>query len=248
MREPAWLDPRDPAWFPPPEQALRDPDGLLAVGGDLSPERLLAAYRRGIFPWYSEGQPILWWSPDPRLVLFPRELHVSRSLRKTLRRRPFAITLDAAFEDVIRACAQPRRGESGTWITEEMRHAYTRLHRLGWAHSVEAWQDGRLAGGLYGVAMGRVFFGESMFSRVSDASKAAFVHLVHQLAAWGYALIDCQVETAHLRRLGAAPVPRERFLALLDEHIRDPAAADPWQLDPAVAAAVAESGGRFPAA
>jgi len=215
------LDPRDPeAPFPDPEEALPEPNGLLAVGGDLSPARLLRAYREGIFPWFNEGEPILWWSPDPRLVLFPERLKISRSLRKTLKKRPFVITFDRAFAEVVRLCAETRPG--GTWITPEMRDAYIALHRLGHAHSVEAWREGRLVGGLYGVSVGRLFSGESMFHLLPDASKVAFVHFVRWLQAWDYALIDCQVETGHLKRFGAEPIPRHRFLAFLRE-LRDQA-------------------------
>ena len=212
MSAPYWLNPYDPADFPDVALALREPDGLLAVGGDLSVQRLLAAYRRGIFPWYSGDQPILWWSPDPRSVLFPDKLHVSRSLRKTLRKQQFKITLDLAFTEVIRACSQPRVGEPGTWITDEMQAAYIRLHQAGHAHSVECWQDDKLVGGLYGVAIGKVFFGESMFSRATDASKVAFVHLVRQLQRWQFGLIDCQIQTAHLDQFGAELLPRPEFI------------------------------------
>ena len=229
---PFWLNPDDPqAPFPPVELALREPDGLLAIGGGLEPARLLNAYRHGIFPWYSEGQPILWWSPDPRLVLFPERLHISRSLRKTLRRGQFRITLDHAFPEVIRACAAPRADGEGTWITPAMQAAYIRLHELGHAHSAEAWLQGELVGGLYGVAIGRMFFGESMFSRVSDASKAAFVHLVRQLAAWGFGPIDCQVHTAHLARLGAEAIPRADFIEYLNDYCERPAVSASWRLD-----------------
>jgi leucyl/phenylalanyl-tRNA--protein transferase len=180
-----WIRPDDPPdAFPDPQRALHEPDGLLAVGGDLSPERLLAAYRRGIFPWYEAGQPILWWSPDPRAVLLPDELKVSTSLRKALRSRDVEVTLDRAFADVISGCAAPRPRQRGTWLTPDMQRAYARLHELGYAHSVEVWEDGTLAGGLYGVALGRVFFGESMFSRLRDASKVALVHLVAETRAW----------------------------------------------------------------
>lgn len=231
-RAPYWLSPEDPdAPFPPVDYALRDPDGLLAIGGDLRPERLLRAYRQGIFPWYSAGQPILWWSPDPRMVLEPAALKISRSLRKTLRRHPYRITLDEAFTAVMQGCAEPRADAQGTWITAEMQRAYERLHELGYAHSAEAWQDGELVGGLYGVALGRVFFGESMFTRRSDASKAAFVHLVRQLQAWEFTLIDCQVHTGHLASLGAAPIPRRTFTDWL---ARDAVPPDPmghWRLD-----------------
>jgi len=221
------LPPNPAAPFPDPALAETEPNGLLAVGGDLSPERLRNAYRLGIFPWYSEGQPILWWSPDPRLVLQPGDLRVSRSLRRTLRRDVFSVSIDRDFAGVIRACAAPRPDADGTWIVPEMIGAYERLHALGLAHSAEAWRDGELVGGLYGVAMGQVFFGESMFSRASDASKVAFVHLVQRLAAWGYTLVDCQVYTAHLASLGATETPRAAFrrhlAAALDQPV-DPAA------------------------
>lgn len=233
---PFWLDARPPdAPFPPVELALREPNGLLAVGGDLSPQRLLRAYRQGIFPWYNAGQPILWWSPDPRLVLFPADLRISRSLRKTLRRGAFRVTLDADFEAVVAACAAPRADGQGTWITRDIAAAYARLHALGHAHSVEVWQQDRLVGGLYGVALGRVFFGESMFTRISDASKVAFVHLVGQLERWGYELIDCQVYTGHLASLGATLIPRAAFNARLDR-LADAAGHDGrWVLDPDLA-------------
>lgn len=230
-QRPCWIDPADPGeTFPDVSLALREPDGLLAVGGDLSPGRILSAYRRGIFPWYSEEQPILWWSPDPRTVLFPAALKVSRSLRKTLNRQRFTVTLDQSFEAVVAACAGPRAGNSGTWITGDMATAYSELHARGFAHSVECWLDNRLAGGLYGVAIGRVFFGESMFSRESDASKVAFCHLVRQLKAWDFGLIDCQVYSAHLASLGAEEIPRSRFVRHLDilcEHGQD----IPWRFD-----------------
>ncbi len=200
--------------FPPCHYA--EPDGLLAVGGDLSARRLLLAYRMGIFPWYSDEMPILWWSPDPRLVLFPDELKVSASLRRTLKKKVFRITFDRAFHNVIRQCAdiRARRGE-GTWLVPEMIEAYYGLHLQGYAHSVESWIDGELVGGLYGVAMGRVFFGESMFSLRSDASKVALVQLIGWLRQWGYELIDCQVKTEHLRRFGAREIPRPIFLTLV---------------------------------
>ncbi len=205
---------QDPEAFPPPERA--DRSGLLAIGGDLAPARLLAGYRRGIFPWYSEGQPILWHSPDPRFVLLPGHLHVARSLEKVLRRRTYEIRADTAFGEVLQACAEaPRPGQDGTWITEEMHAAYVALHRLGHAHSVEAWKDGELVGGLYGVVLGRVFFGESMFARAPDASKAAFATVARALFDAGCLLIDCQVETDHLARFGAVEIPRRRFLQLL---------------------------------
>lgn len=216
--------------FPPPELAE---DGLLAVGGDLSPDRLLLAYATGIFPWYEEGQPILWHSPDPRLVLQACELHVPRSLERTLRRGTFRITFDAAFGRIVDACAAARRpGQHGTWITAEMRRAYKRLHRLGYAHSAEAWQGQRLAGGLYGVSLGGAFFGESMFARAPDASKAAFVTLVRELQRWGITLVDCQVATEHLERFGAREWPRDRFLAALGEALELPTRRGGWGAAP----------------
>jgi leucyl/phenylalanyl-tRNA---protein transferase len=227
-----WIDPYDDeSPFPEVDRALRDPDGLLAVGGNLSPKRLIDGYRRGIFPWYSKGQPILWWSPDPRAVLFPDQLRISRSLRKTLKKEPFRISLDVDFRAVIRACAGPRRDTNGTWITPAMLDAYCRLHDMGLAHSVEAWEDGELVGGLYGVALGRVFFGESMFSHRTDASKVAFVYLVRQLQSWGYQLIDCQVGSTHLESLGAVDLPRRRFVNLLEGLCVQPGHAGPWCLD-----------------
>jgi leucyl/phenylalanyl-tRNA--protein transferase len=202
--------------FPPVETALHEPNGLLAAGGDLSPERLLSAYRQGIFPWYSEGQPILWWSPDPRAVLFPERLHISRSLRKALRRSPYAITVDQDFAAVIQGCREvPRKQGPGTWIVSEMLQAYCRLHDRGHAHSIECWQGGRLVGGLYGVALGQVFFGESMFSLAPDASKIAFVHLAR---SGKYRLIDCQQPSEHLSRLGAECIPRREFTRLVSTY------------------------------
>jgi leucyl/phenylalanyl-tRNA--protein transferase len=227
MPAPYWLDPND-TLFPDVELALRDPDGLLAVGGDLSVERLLAGYQRGIFPWYSPGQPILWWSPDPRSILLPGSLKISRSLRKTLRKRCFEITLDHDFKAVIEACAEPRPEQQGTWIVTEMQAAYLDLHKAGYAHSVEAWQDGKLVGGLYGVAIGRVFFGESMFARVSDASKVAFAHLTHCLRIWGFQLIDCQVQTRHLDSLGANRVTRHEFTKMLSHYCPQPGHVGNW--------------------
>jgi leucyl/phenylalanyl-tRNA--protein transferase len=205
-----WLNADTP--FPPLAEALKDPNGLLAAGGDLSPARLLDAYRRGIFPWYSPGEPILWWSPDPRLVLFPEELRITRSLAKTLRNADYRVKLDSAFAAVVAACATtPRAGQNGTWITTEMQQAYGRLHELGYAHSVETWRGDRLIGGLYGVAIGRVFCGESMFSHATDASKIALAHLCRFLAQRDFGIIDCQMETAHLRSLGANPMPRDDY-------------------------------------
>lgn len=202
--------------FPPVAQALKEPNGLLAGGGDLLPQRLLAAYRRGIFPWYAPGEPILWWSPDPRMVLFPDAIRITRSLARTLRNADYSVTLDSAFAQVIAACAAaPRPGQNGTWITREMRQAYIHLHALGHAHSVETWRAGRLVGGLYGVAIGRAFCGESMFAHVTDASKIALAHLCRFLAGRGFGIIDCQMETAHLTSLGARPIPRDAYLARL---------------------------------
>lgn len=214
--------------FPPLSRALREPNGLLAAGGDLAPDRLLAAYRQGIFPWYCEGEPILWWSPDPRMVLFPAELRISRSLGKRLRRGGYEVRLDTAFPQVIRACAAPRAPGSGTWITPEMRDAYVELHRLGYAHSVETWVDGRLAGGLYGVALGRVFYGESMFAKVTDASKIALAHLGRYLVHRGFAVIDCQMATSHLASLGAREIPRAEFVAGLAQWAGEGDAPGRW--------------------
>jgi leucyl/phenylalanyl-tRNA--protein transferase len=220
-----WLSPQDaPEWFPPLEQALEEPAGLLAAGGDLSPERLIAAYRRGIFPWYSAGQPVLWWSPDPRAVLFPEEFRCTRSLAKRLRNGGFVASLDRDFIAVIDGCAAPRAASPGTWITSEMRGAYLQLHRLGCAHSVEIWHEGALAGGLYGVRLGGIFFGESMFSRERDASKAALAHLVAVCRRNNLAAIDCQLPSRHLASLGARNIPRSQFQALLREHVRTPSA------------------------
>lgn len=204
--------------FPPVAQALAQPNGLLAAGGSLSPEWLLTAYRRGIFPWYCAGEPILWWSPDPRLVLKPSQMRISRSLRKTLTRHRYEVRFDTAFAQVVTACAEPRDASTGTWITPAMQAAYIRMHELGHAHSVESWAEDELAGGLYGVALGRVFFGESMFSRCPDASKVALAHLARFLESENFAVIDCQMTTAHLLSLGAREIPREDFcgdLALL---------------------------------
>ena len=229
MGAPYLIQDRDPAdRFPDVALALREPDGLLAVGGDLSPERIVAAYRQGIFPWYSAGQPILWWSPDPRAVLFPEQLRISRSLAKTLRRESYTVTADREFQRVMEQCAAPRKGESGTWITPEMQSSYLQLHELGVAHSVECWRGEELAGGLYGLAIGRVFFGESMFTRQRDASKVAFVHLVERLRGWGYGLIDCQVVTAHLTSLGAVAIPRSRFVAMVARLCDQPGREGRW--------------------
>jgi leucyl/phenylalanyl-tRNA--protein transferase len=223
-----WLRSNDS--FPPVEQALQSPNGLLGAGGDLSCPRLLEAYSRGIFPWYSEGQPILWWSPDPRLVLRPNDLKISRSLRKTLAKGLFEIRADTAFRQVILACAEPRSREGGTWITSEMVEAYCELYRLGYAHSVESWCDGELVGGLYGVALGRAFFGESMFARRSDASKVALVHLARHLQALDFGLIDCQMYTAHLVSLGAREMPRGEFCAQIANLVNLPGSNTAWIL------------------
>ncbi len=206
--------------FPPLEHALEAPNGLLAIGGELTPDRLLNAYRHGIFPWFSPGEPVLWWSPDPRMVLFPDQLKISRSLAKRLHKKDYTVRFDTAFQSVMEACASaPRNGQAGTWITTEMVDAYCRLHELGYAHSVETWIDDKLAGGLYGVELGRMFFGESMFHRVTDASKIALVHLVRHLAAQGVGMIDCQMKTAHLASLGAREIPRAEFAMHLAELI-----------------------------
>jgi leucyl/phenylalanyl-tRNA---protein transferase len=210
--------------FPPPHMATRQ--GLLAVGGDLRPERLLSAYRSGIFPWYSHGEPILWWSPDPRLVLYPEQLHISRSLSRTIRKRTYDITFDTAFEQVIHACAQIRT--DGTWITPEMTSAYIRLHELGFAHSVEARFKGELVGGLYGVSIGRAFFGESMFARMDDASKVCLVYLTTFLHEKKFSIIDCQVSTEHLRRMGARMIPRKQFIRELRQAVQSPSLQSSW--------------------
>jgi leucyl/phenylalanyl-tRNA--protein transferase len=208
-----WL--KNNAPFPPLSRALTEPNGLLAAGGELTAERLIDAYRSGIFPWYSADQPLLWWSPDPRMVLNPAELKLSRSLGKCIRKHNFEIRVDSAFESVMRACAAPRDGQSGTWITGDMIAAYGALHRCGIAHSVETWIDGELMGGLYGVALGRMFYGESMFTRAADASKIALAHLARQLQRWRFGLIDCQMNTAHLASLGAREIPRAEFVRQL---------------------------------
>jgi leucyl/phenylalanyl-tRNA--protein transferase len=223
-----WLDPRDRTAFPDVKHALRHPNGLLAVGGDLSPERLEQAYRRGIFPWFNRGDPILWWSPDPRTVLFPAGLRISRSLRKRLRKEPFRLTLDRAFGQVIRACAAPREADGDTWILPAMIRAYEALHRRGLAHSVEVWQEGELVGGLYGVAIGRAFFGESMFSWADDASKVALVYLCERLGHWGFGLIDCQMRSDHLMRLGAVEISRDQLIGHLERLCRESGQAGSW--------------------
>lgn len=229
MSDIAFLQADDPPdRFPDPAGAATEPDGLLAIGGDLAPERLLAAYRRGIFPWYEEGQPILWWSPDPRAVLAPARLHVSRSLRRTLRRDHYHVSVDLAFSDVIDGCATTR-AVTGTWITADMRAAYLRLHELGHAHAIETWQGSELVGGLYGIALGGVFFGESMFSRATDASKVALVALVRLAERRGIRLIDCQVATGHLASLGSHLMPRSEFLPAVRALCSAPVPPDAWQ-------------------
>jgi leucyl/phenylalanyl-tRNA--protein transferase len=226
--------------FPPPENA--EPSGLLAIGGDLRPERLLRAYSLGIFPWPLVERPLLWFSPDPRMVLEPGALRVSRSLAKVVRQGRFEVRLDTRFAEVVQRCAEvPRRGEVGTWITAELAAAYQRLHELGFAHSAEAWEDGQLVGGLYGVSLGGAFFGESMFAQRPDASKAAFVALVRQLAAWGFDLVDCQVHTEHLARFGAREWPRERFLEALAASLERPSRCGPWRFDAAAGPCTAAS-------
>jgi leucyl/phenylalanyl-tRNA---protein transferase len=231
MRRPILLRPNDSS-FPSPDLALTEPNGLLAIGGDMSPARLLNAYIHGIFPWFSDDTgPIMWWSPDPRAVFLPSSVKVSRSLRRTLARGEFEVRFDTVFDDVVRGCAAPRDGDRGTWITPAIRAAYGDLHRLGYAHSVETWMDGELAGGLYGVSIGRMFFGESMFARRSDASKVALVLLAEQLAKWQFDLIDCQVMNPHLQSLGAVEMSRREFLTRLRNNPRDVTRRGPWQFD-----------------
>ena len=217
--------------FPPVERALDAPNGLLAAGGGLGLPRLLAAYARGIFPWFSEGDPVLWWCPDPRMVLATDGVHVSRSLRRRLRKADYQVTMDTAFAEVMRQCAAPRRGESGTWLLPAMMRAYQRMHDAGVAHSIEIWMDGELTGGLYGVALGRMFFGESMFTRRTDGSKMALVLLAAQLARWRFPLIDCQMRTDHLASLGAVDVPRRQFVRAVNELVGEEPQPSPWKID-----------------
>jgi leucyl/phenylalanyl-tRNA--protein transferase len=224
-----WLRPDEP--FPPVTAALADPNGLLAVGGELSAVRLIDAYRHGIFPWFSPGQPVLWWSPDPRMVLMPHELKVSRSLRKALRKRDYEVRADTCFRAVMQACAEPRPEQGGTWISAGMIAAYCALHEQGLAHSIETWIDGELAGGLYGVALGRMFYGESMFTHAADASKIALVHLVRQIERWHFGMIDCQMHTRHLASLGAREIPRADFMRKLQELVDYPGVTGHWELD-----------------
>lgn len=223
-----WLDPNQPEQaFPDLDQALEDPNGLIAIEGCLSAKRLINAYRAGIFPWYNENEPILWWSPDPRLVIFPNKINISRSLAKTLRKPHYEVRFDTAFESVIQACSNPRKDAMGTWISDDIQKAYIDLHRLGIAHCVETWEQDVLVGGLYGVSIGRVFFGESMFHTQTDASKVAFVHLVRKLESLKYAVIDCQVKSQHLISLGAEEITRRQFRSILDQHCDYP---DAWEI------------------
>jgi leucyl/phenylalanyl-tRNA--protein transferase len=222
----AWLERGDP--FPPVERALKNPNGLLAAGADLSVERLLDAYRRGVFPWYSNGQPPLWWSPDPRMVLFCAQLKLPRSLAKSIRNKGYEVRIDTAFREVLKGCAEPRRNEPGTWLGRDMRVAYARLHEDGYAHSFETWRDDELVGGLYGVALGRMFYGESMFSRATDASKVALVALVQHLTQKGFPLIDCQMHTPLLESLGAREIPRREFLRALSGLVNYPEPPSKW--------------------
>jgi leucyl/phenylalanyl-tRNA---protein transferase len=224
-----WLQSDEP--FPPVQSALANPNGLLAAGGDLSPQRLIEAYRHGVFPWFSEDQPFLWWSPDPRMVLVPAEIRITRSLAKVLRNRAYEVRADSAFRTVMQACAGPRRDQDGTWISEDMIAAYCALHQRGIAHSIETWIDGELVGGLYGVALGRMFYGESMFTRAADASKIALAHLARQLERWGFGLIDCQVHTPHLARMGGREMPRDAFMRKLRELVNYPQITGAWVLD-----------------
>lgn len=225
-----WLSADDsPRVFPCPNEALTDPNGLLAAGGDLSSERLLSAYSQGIFPWYEKDQPILWWSPEPRTVLWPKEIRISRTLNRKIRRETFFVSADRAFSDVLQGCAKERRNGNRTWITKEMKHAYQNLHDLGWAHSFEVWQDEVLVGGLYGVGIGQVFFGESMFSQKSDASKVALVKANEYLQYRGYKLIDCQIWSTHLGTLGARLMPRQKFLDVLAQFCKPPGNPGSWE-------------------
>ena len=217
--------------FPPVHFALDDPNGLLAAGGGLSVARLLDAYARGIFPWFNDGDPVLWWCPDPRTVLPTDAVHISRSLRRRLRRRDYEITMDRAFAEVIRACAEPRRDDGGTWLIPSMMRAYQRLHDAGAAHSIEVWVEGQLVGGLYGVSLGRMFYGESMFSRRTDGSKIAIVTLAAQLTRWGFPIIDCQMPTAHLITLGATEMPRRSFVRTVERLVKEPPMPSPWRID-----------------
>lgn len=226
-----WLAPNDETTpLPDPETALADPSGLLAIGASLSPQRLESAYRRGIFPWYAPGEPILWWSPDPRALITPSGFHMSRSLRRRLQKPDYEVCMDTAFEAVVAACAAPRLDQPGTWITPEMADAYCQLHKLGLAHSIEVWREKRLIGGLYGVSTGHAFFGESMFSRATNASKIAIAWLLRQLDEWGFDFLDCQMPTGHLLSLGAETVPRKRFLLRLAASQRGATRLGDWSV------------------
>ncbi len=227
-----WLNPSLPDEpFPDTDSALDEPNGLLAIGGDLSTARLLRAYRNGVFPWYNPDEPILWWSPDPRTIFVPDQIYISRRLRRTLRRHDYAVTLDRSFRAIIDLCAAPRRRQHGTWLGENMRRAFRELHRLGYAHSIEVWREGKLIGGLYGLALGRAFFGESMFSRAPDGSKIALVHLARQLDKWGFRFIDGQVGSQHLYRMGAFDVPRTAFRETLRRALSFPPLPARWEFD-----------------
>lgn len=227
-----WLDPRSPNQpFPPVHLAMRDPNGLLAIGGDLSSQRLLRAYAQGIFPWFNPDEPILWWCPDPRAVLAPADLHVSRSLRRRLNRQDYTVTLDRAFTSVLDACAAPRKKSRGTWLGDDMQVAYRELHSEGYAHSIEVWREGALIGGLYGVALGRMFFGESMFTRETDSSKIAIYWLCEQLRAWKFELMDCQISSSHLLTLGAREVARDEFLRELRPAVSRSGHPGPWRFE-----------------
>ncbi len=224
-----WLDQNTDA-FPHYQYAMEEPNGLLAAGGDLSPRRLISAYSLGIFPWYNPGEPILWWTPDPRSVVYPNEFKPSRSLKKLINRKTFTVTMDTCFSDVITLCAQPRRNEAGTWIDKDINKAYNQLHEIGFAHSVEVWFEGKLVGGLYGIALGKAFFGESMFSTMDNASKVAFASLCEQLTKWQFEIIDCQVHNPHLASLGAVEIPRKTFLNQLSSAIKKDEQGL-WQID-----------------
>lgn len=224
------LGPSDP--FPPVDRALEDPNGLVAAGGGLGIARLVDAYSHGIFPWFGEGDPVLWWCPDPRMVLESGRMHISRSLQRRLRKRDYHVTMDRAFPQVLQACAAPRSDQPGTWLMPAMMRAYERLHRAGAAHSIEVWIDEELVGGVYGVALGRMFFGESMFSRRSDGSKIALAYLSAQLARWGFPLIDCQMRTSHLASLGAHDIPRRQFVRMVERLVKEPGKLGVWRIDP----------------
>lgn len=234
-----WLDRHTP--FPPVERALKVPNGLLAAGGDLSVDRLLSAYRSGIFPWFSDGEPLLWWSPDPRMVLHTDEFRISRSLAKSMRNRGYEVRVDTVFGAVLEGCAGPRRHQPGTWLGPEMRAAYLRLHQLGYAHSFETWLDGALVGGLYGMAIGRMFYGESMFVRATDASKVALAALVAELRERGFPLVDCQMNTTHLASLGAREIKRGDFLRAVSALVNYAEPPGRWEFTPPGKARLSEA-------